>query len=284
MGVYFILSNKERHSKSEKVVIMKNEIVLKSTYWASVSGGKDSLFMLNYILHNLNRYPLNGVVHFELELDFPFIKEVIDYMEEECKKFGIPFYRIKPRYTFMELYERYGFPTRKARWCNSKYKLDCKIQLVEMLKEQNCKPISYIGYCVDEVSRYKKRGINIDEIYPLVENEIEEDVVLEWAKNQPIFKDYYKYNRRCGCMLCPMQSMYATAYLMKYYPKQYEKMMELAKETEVKREREIGRPFSVWSSNPKYNSEYRDKRVRDVYLPKLDYRLNYCDNCGQKLD
>lgn len=248
---------------------MKNELVLKPTYWASVSGGKDSLFMLKYILHNLHRYPLNGVVHFELEIDFPFIKEVIDYMEEECKKFGIPFYRIKPRYTFMELYDKWGFPTRKARWCNSKYKLDCKRQLVEMLKQQNCKPISYIGYCVDEVSRYKKRGIGIDEIYPLVENGIEEDEVLEWAKNQPIFLEYYKYNRRCGCMLCPMQSMIETAYILKYYPKQYEKMMKLAKETEVKRERELGRPFSVWSSEPKYNSEYRDKRVREVYLSKL---------------
>lgn len=246
---------------------MKNELVLRPTYWASVSGGKDSLFMLNYILHNLHRYPLNGVVHFELEIDFPFIKEVIDYMEEECKKFEIPFYRIKPRYTFMELYDKWGFPTRKARWCNSHYKLDCKRQLVEMLKQQNCKPISYIGYCVDEVSRYKKRGI--DEIYPLVENGIEEETVLEWAKNQPIFHDYYKYNRRCGCMLCPMQSMIGTAYIMKYYPKQYEKMLELAKATEVKREIELGRPFSVWSSEPKYNSEYRDKRVREVYLSKL---------------
>lgn len=45
---------------------MANELVLRPTYWASVSGGKDSLFMLNYILHNLHRYPLHGVVHFEL--------------------------------------------------------------------------------------------------------------------------------------------------------------------------------------------------------------------------
>lgn len=249
---------------------MANELVLRPTYWASVSGGKDSLFMLNYILHNLHRYPLHGVVHFELEIDYPFIKEVIDYMEEQCKKAGIVFYRIKPRHTFMELYDKWGFPTRKARWCNSKYKLDCEAQLVELLKKQNCKPISYIGYCVDEVSRYQKRGIDVDEIYPLVEAGIEEDVIWEWAKTQPIFNDYYKYNRRCGCMFCPMQSMSNTAYLLKYYPKQYEEMMNLAKATEAKRERELGRPFSVWASETKYNSEYRDKRVREVYLPKLE--------------
>lgn len=53
--------------------------------------------MLNYILHNLDRYPLDGVVHFELEIDYPFIHNVIDYMETECKRAGIQFVRIKPR-------------------------------------------------------------------------------------------------------------------------------------------------------------------------------------------
>lgn len=82
---------------------LKNEIVLKPSHWASVSGGKDSLYMLNLILHNLDKYPLDGVVHFELEIDFPFIKNVIDYMEDECKKYGITFIRIKPRTTWKEV-------------------------------------------------------------------------------------------------------------------------------------------------------------------------------------
>ena len=86
-----------------------NEVALKPTYWASVSGGKDSLYMLNLILHNLDKYPLNGVVHFELEIDFPFIKNVIDYMESECKKHGIQFVRIKPRKTWQELYNKYRY-------------------------------------------------------------------------------------------------------------------------------------------------------------------------------
>ena len=85
---------------------MSSEIALRPSYWASVSGGKDSLYMLNYILHNLDRYPLDGVVHFELEIDYPFIHDVIDYMESECKRFGIRFGRIKPRMTWEELYYR----------------------------------------------------------------------------------------------------------------------------------------------------------------------------------
>ena len=109
----------------------ENKIALKPSYWATVSGGKNSLYMLNLILHNLDKYPLDGVVHFELEIDYPFIRYVIDYMESECKRFGIKFVRIRPRKTWEELYYHeciskqgektiYGFPTRNARWCNDK--------------------------------------------------------------------------------------------------------------------------------------------------------------------
>lgn len=69
-----------------------NDLVLRPTYWASVSGGKDSLYMLKLILNDLDKYPLDGVVHFELEIDYPFIKTVIDYMEKECRRYGIPFF------------------------------------------------------------------------------------------------------------------------------------------------------------------------------------------------
>ncbi len=121
---------------------MNTEIALKPSYWASVSGGKDSLYMLYLILHNLDKYPLDGVVHFELDIDYPFIHNIIDYVESECKRFGIRFVRIKPRKSWEELYYSvyvksktiYGFPTRKARWCTGLYKLDAKRQLEKWMK------------------------------------------------------------------------------------------------------------------------------------------------------
>ena len=144
---------------------MKNELVLRPSYWASVSGGKDSLYMLNYILHNLDRYPLDGVVHFELEIDYPFIRNVVDYMESECNRFGIRFVRIKPRKTWEELFytinpktgHYYGFPTRTIRWCNSAYKLDAIRQLSEWLNSIGFYVVHYIGYCADEERRFNKR-------------------------------------------------------------------------------------------------------------------------------
>jgi len=130
---------------------MSNSIQLRPSYWASVSGGKDSLFMLKLILEHPEQFPLDGVVHFELEIDYPFIHQVVDYMQKECEARGIKFVRIKPRHSWIELYnkvperkngnEKYKglpqlFPTRTRRWCNGEYKLDAKKQLNDFLKSQ----------------------------------------------------------------------------------------------------------------------------------------------------
>ena len=258
---------------------MTTEIALRPSYWASVSGGKDSLYMLYLILHNLDKYPLDGVVHFELEIDYPFIHDVIDYMESECKRFGIRFVRIKPRKTWEELYYRfkpkrghiYGFPTKTIRWCNDDYKLDAKRQLEEWLRSVGCYTVSYIGYCADEEYRFSKR---VDkqkiEIYPLVENGITEDVIWEWAKTQPIFNHFYETSKRCGCMYCPISSYLNYAYLYKYYPDNFQYMIEKMRETEAMRERKLGRPFSVISSNPKYNADYLENIIKTKWLKKLN--------------
>ena len=249
---------------------MKSEIELRPSYWASVSGGKDSLYMLNLILHNLSRYPLDGVVHYELEIDYPFIHDVIDYMESECKRFGITFIRIKPRNSWKELYKRYGFPTRSARWCNSKYKLDAFLQLKEWMRNLGFYTVHYIGYCADEEKRFSKRtNLSQREIYPLVESGIKETDILKWAREQPIFNNYYKTNDRCGCMYCPMASKINWAYLYKYYPDKYEECISMMKDTEKRMQRKLGRPFSVTTSNPKYNAEYLDKIVKAKWLKIL---------------
>lgn len=252
---------------------MTNKIALRPSYWASVSGGKDSLYMLNLILHNPNKYPLDGVVHFELEIDYPFIHGVIDYMERECNRFGIRFARIKPRKSWEELYRLHGFPTRKARWCNDKYKLDAQKQLKEWLRSVGCYAVIYIGYCADEEHRFGKR---VDkqkiERYPLVEEGISEDAILEWAKTQPIFNHYYETQRRCGCMYCPLGSYIGFAYLYKYYPDNFNYMIEKMRETEGIREKELGAPFSVISSNPKYNADYLKHIVETKWLDILNER------------
>lgn len=247
---------------------------LRPSYWASVSGGKDSFYMLNLILHNLDKYPLDGVIHFELEIDYPFIKNVIDLMEEECTKYGIKFVRIKPRKTWLELYEKIGYPTvlKGGRWCNSSYKLDAKRQLEDFLKSMGYYCVSYIGYCVDEEKRYQKRdNIKAREVYPLVEFGIKESEILEWAKEQPIYNNYYKTQTRCGCMYCPMMSYLSMAYLLKYYPENYDFMIEKMKESEKMKSEKYGRKVTI-KGKDKYDAFYIDNIVRTKWFPILEQK------------
>lgn len=260
---------------------MKNEINLIPSYWASVSGGKDSLFMLKLLMDQRERYPLDGVIHLELEIDYPFIKDVVNEMELMCKAVHVPFLRFKPSRTWEEIYYSkiektgniVGFPTRKVRWCNSKYKLSAFHQFVKYLLAQGRSVVSYIGYCVDEEERYTKRHTK-HEIYPLVENGIFETDILQWAQNQPIFNNYYLTNKRCGCMYCPMASYINYAYLYKYYPEQYKYMIDKMRETERIREDELGRPFSCIQSNPIYNADYLDNQIKTRYIHELEYQEN----------
>lgn len=238
---------------------MKNAVSLRPTYWASVSGGKDSLYMLKLIFEHPEKYPLDGVVHFELETDFPFIKNVIDYMESECKKHSVPFLRLRPRTPWGKLYDKYGYPTRVVRWCNSKYKLDCSRQLENLAVQSGKYVVYYIGFCADEIRRFKDTPT---QIYPIAEFNIDEHVILQWAKTQPIFNGYYIYNRRCGCMLCPCSSYINHAYLYRYYPAEYARLMDLCK----KSERERG--YRTLSS--KYGADYIDNIVKTKYTQKIE--------------
>lgn len=209
---------------------MKYDVNLRPIHYASVSGGKDSFYMLNLILQNPDKYPLDMVVHFELEIDWVWAKEVIDFMEARCVQAGIKFVRIKPRKTFQELYEKYDLPTRNARWCNKSYKLDCKKQLNKWITEQNCRPIAYIGLCADETQRFKYDIGDWKEqdcCYPLAEEGITEDIIWEWAKTQPIFKGWYNHFKRQGCMICPMLSRKEMAYLNYNYPDIWDKWVDM---------------------------------------------------------
>lgn len=260
----------------------KNQIELRPTYWASFSGGKDSFYMIHLILNNLDRYPLDGVVHYELEIDYPFIKDVVDFVEKALTDHGVRMLRIKPREKWEDLYEKHGYPTRIARWCN-KYKLDCNKQHQEMMRQQGKKVINYIGFCADEVKRFKfelNQRENVTQIYPLAEMGIEEKYILEWAQNQDIYRDYYKYNKRCGCMCCPMSSYDNLVYTKKYYPEQYNYFMQKALETERMMSERKGRPFSIWDGHSKYNTEYKMKRV-DTLLANETTQLTVEDWLGK---
>lgn len=246
----------------------ENDIALRPIHYASVSGGKDSLYMLFIILKNPEKYPLDMVIHFELETDWEWSRKVVDEMERMCKQINIPFIKIRPRKSWEELFNKYGFPNGRARWCNNLYKLDCKKQLEEWIKSQNCRPVAYIGFCVDETHRFKYEIGNWEKqdcCYPLAEENIEEKDVLEWAKHQELLKDYYLYFDRQGCMACPMARMKEWAFLLQQYPDKFDYFMKKIKETEIMLEKK-GKKYKFM----KMGQEEFENRIRNKWLKKLE--------------
>lgn len=246
---------------------MNYDVSIRPIYYASVSGGKDSLYMLKLILSMPEKYPLDMVVHYELEIDWDWVKRVVDYMESECIKRGIKFMRIRPRQTWSELYQKYDLPSRRAKWCNGRYKMDCDVQLRKWIKEQNCRPVAYIGFCADEVRRFKYQ---LDEYtdgqrvcYPLAHEGINEIEILQWAKNCEIFGDWYKHFQRQGCMICPNIKYKELAYLKLHQPEVYDNFMNMVEKWESR----FGRNY--FQSQSKYNVDYVRNIVDKKYIPQL---------------
>ena len=251
------------------------DLRLRPIHYASVSGGKDSLYMLGLILANPKKYPLDMVVNFDLEIEWQIAKNVVNEMQRSCEKIGVKFVRIKPRKTWQELYDRYGFPSASAsaRWCNASYKLDCKRQLNEWIKNQNCRPVAYIGLCADEKKRFKYEigsWENQDVCYPLAEEGISERKILEWARKQPIFEDYYKALDRMGCMACPLAGKREWAYLLYKEPDIYERAIKRIAETE----RMVANKGREYRLN-KMTAEELDYRIRNKWLPIIKHDLEH---------
>lgn len=245
---------------------MKNGVVLRPVRFASVSGGKDSLFMLYLILKNPEKYPLDGVVHYELEIDYPFVSAVINEMKKMCNELAIPFYSVKPNKSWFELYDKYGFPSRKARWCNSQYKMNAKKEIEKLMNSQGKYIVNYIGFCADETARFKYQIGKIAEgqtvIYPLAEEGINENIILDWARTNPIFDGFYKVCERQGCMYCPMIQYKEMAYQFIKYPEVSAKYWNYV--------------FKEWNEKnvnvlrgDKYTPDYIYNRVISYWVPKV---------------
>ena len=55
-------------------------------------------------------------------------------------------------------------------------------------------------------------------------------------------------------------------------------MIGKMRETEKWRESELGRPFSVTSSNPKYNADYLENIIKTKWLKKLGEKEQEYEN------
>lgn len=200
--------------------------MIKKTYIALFSGGRDSTAMVEILLKN--KKPIDYIIFndtlLEFDLMYNFINKFSNYLK---KKYDKEIIINKPKSTFSEWV--FGNITRGDRrgWIRGLpmlkdpcfWKRESKVKTTEnFIKENNIKnPVYYIGYTYSEQKRSQVKSTN--QIFPLIENRICEAGVDRILQEINMINPLYEYFERTGCAICPYQSDRAFYTLMIKFPK-----------------------------------------------------------------
>ena len=201
----------------------------------SLSGGKDSTAMLLMMLEK--KIPVDHIVFFDTGWEFPGMSEHLDKLE---KYIGREIISLKPNKSFEELFDKYGFPSLKGRWCTT-YKRDTLSKFSNQYKPNT----QWIGFSSDESKRIKKTiGYN----YPLVDWKVTEEDALKYCYEKGFDWGglYEKYNR-VSCWNCPLQSLKDLKALWLYFPEYWKRLLEMQEQ-------------SKWQFRNDYTLEELDER------------------------
>lgn len=212
-------------------------------YIASCSFGKDSLAMIIKIKEL--GLPLDEVIYCDVRYDnnisgeMPLMAEFIPKAEKILKdKFNIEVKHLTYKRTFKEQFyttkqrgkhigENYGFPYVIGSWCNSRLKIE---PIKNYLKTFNEPIIQYVGIAYDEPKRYERLN-HKTHIAPLYELKITEKDAMEICREYDLLSPIYETSFRGGCWFCPKQRLSQLKYLYNNYPKLWDELRELQKDS-----------------------------------------------------
>ena len=191
----------------------------------SVSGGKDSTYLIHYCLEN--GIDVDEYIFYDSELELPVIYDWLDELE---KIFNIKIRRIPPKKNFYDLFFRMrkkgklkgtlkGFPFVITKcWYMREIKSKAS---TKMFKDD----VKLIGYTADEnraINWLKEEKFR----YPLVEAGISQKEVLRRVQELDLYPPIYKLLKyygakkpRTGCWLCPKASIGWCRLVYNEYPK-----------------------------------------------------------------
>ncbi|MCK9471665.1 MAG: phosphoadenosine phosphosulfate reductase family protein [Bacilli bacterium] len=195
------------------------------------SGGKDSQVILDLVSRVLNPDEYI-VIYTDTGMEIPFVKETISYTNKHYsgKYPRFEFYTAKPKQDTHKLWEYFGPPSQKLRWCCSVCKSVPFVQTlrkhVDMSKLSNT--IVFEGVRAEESSRRKRynrlaedvKHINLINARPILDWSITEVFLYLLQRNIEINKAYRYGMWRVGCSVCPFASKPANYYLGKLFKEQ----------------------------------------------------------------
>lgn len=162
---------------------MKGKEEKKKYFVASVSWGKDSLYMLEHILINLHKYPLHLVIFVNTGMEFQAVYDMRDKMLVKLSALSIPYKEIdvSAEWKYLMFYHRPktrdGTEKIGLGWCGGVCRWGTGLKL-ESLNRYYRRELSaydvteYVGIACDETERLESEFAKANEHkkkYPLLQ-------------------------------------------------------------------------------------------------------------------
>lgn len=217
---------------------------MQEYYIASVSWGKDSLYMLLRLMEE--RAPLNEVVFYDTGMEFQAIYETRDKVLPMLAERGIEYSELKPKRPF--IYDMLEKPVKGKNgfhlgysWCGgcARWGTAGKVQTLDAnakkYVDKGYTVFQYVGIAADEAKRLER--LPPQKIAPLAVWGITEAECLqgcyhrgfEWKENG--FR-LYDLLDRVSCWCCANKNIKELRNIYAYLPEYWERLKEIQRRTE----------------------------------------------------
>lgn len=266
--------NAELQKKVDQAIKLLQVTAGDDVIEVSYSGGKDSDVILELARMSGIKY---RAIYKNTTIDPPgTIKHCIENGVEV----------IKPKITFLQLVQKKGLPTRRARFCCNvlkEYKvLDKSVQGIRRC-ESTARSKRYTEQEPVICRIYGSKKNHVDVILPILswtDKDVAEFVAVRGIKCHKLYYDEqgcFNVNRRLGCIGCPLKSDAGRADY-KAYPKLFKQVVKAMLEwwqshPHAKSIKEFGTPYGLIAHNLFYHSYNEWKADDNNLFGRTDWKV-----------